>query len=73
MCECLEESKHVETLVLRNCGLNDESFSHIEAALEKTDRSDLKVLNLNSNGLSRDSIQKIISIVREKPQLEVLL
>jgi penicillin-binding protein 1C len=32
-----------------------------------------KVLNLNSNGPSRDSIQKIISIVREKPQLEVLL
>ena len=73
MVEVIKENKKVDALVLRNCGINDDRLMKIAEALSQTPPSDLKMLNLNCGNLTAAGMDTVVQIVKDKPDLEVLL
>ena len=73
MVDVIHENGKVEALVLRNSGISDASLNRIAAALTRTPASDLKMLNLNCNQLTAAAMDTVVNIVKNKPNLEILL
>ena len=73
MIAVIEEEGKVDSLILRNSGINNERLRKISKALSKTPPSDLKMLNLNCGELGEEAMEIVVQIVKDKPQLEVLL
>ena len=69
----IKENGRCEALVLRNSGITDQSLAKIADVLASTPASDLKMLHLNCNNLSSAAMDTVVNIVKDKPNLEILL
>ena len=71
--DVIPENGRVEALILRNCSIDGPRLQKIATALAKTPPSDLKMLNLNCGKLGEEAMDTVVQIVKDKPNLEVLL
>ncbi len=75
MCAHIETGPGVamETLVLRNTSIDDNGIKKLSNSLVKSKEADLKMLNLNCNEITSEGVNDVMQIVKNKPNLEILL
>ncbi len=75
MCKHIETGAGVtlETLVLRNTSIDDNGIKKLSNSLVKSKDADLKMLNLNCNEITSEGVKDVMEIVKNKPNLEILL
>ncbi len=74
LCALLEESQVMETLVLRNCNIDDDALARIVTALTQDPvRADLQAVNLGFNQITSAGVQHLLQLIASRPQLETLM
>ncbi|XP_076082957.1 uncharacterized protein LOC143054004 isoform X1 [Mytilus galloprovincialis] len=72
ICDVLSKEDNLQSVCLRNSGIDDEKFTAIANALKTTESKPL-MLNFNLNKLRSGSADKLVEILSGKPSIQILL
>ncbi|VDI65896.1 Hypothetical predicted protein [Mytilus galloprovincialis] len=72
ICDVLSKGDNLQSVCLRNSGIDDEKFTAIANALKTTESKPL-MLNFNLNKLRSGSADKLVEILSGKPSIQILL
>ncbi|XP_025092847.1 glutamate-rich protein 3-like isoform X2 [Pomacea canaliculata] len=68
----LEVAEKVNTVNLRNTGLNDEDLQKVTEAIAAS-LSEVEMLNLSLNSLTEESVPHLLHVLKAKPSVKLLL